>query len=120
VFPFQSNVTALLSTTSGLLVWTTTGLYIIAGGPAITSYYSQLLVDGLGLLTANYLTLMAGIPYVFSADRQLIGIEPGTGIVRAGHPIGDKLALFNPATGYLTYHSYGDLDHALFIADGVG
>ena len=120
VFPFQSNVSALLSTTSGLLVWTTTGLYIIAGGPAITTYYSQLLVDGLGLLTANYLTLLAGIPYVFSADRQLIGIEPGTGIIRTGHPIGDKLSQFNPATGYLTYHSYGDLDHALFIADGVG
>ena len=118
VWPFQSNVTRLLSTTSGLLVYTTTGLYIIAGGPSITTYYSQLLVDGLGLLSWNALALMAGVPYVFAADRQLIGVEPGTGIVRAGHPIGDILSTFNPLNVYLTYHSYGDLDHALFIGDG--
>ena len=118
-FPFNSNVKRLLSTTSGLLVFCTTGLYIIAGGPAIGTYYSQLLVDGLGLLSWNALTLMAGIPYVFTADRQLIGIEPGTGIIRAGHPIGDLLSRFNPANVYLTYHSYGDQDHALFISDGA-
>lgn len=118
VWPFQSNVTRLLSTTSGLLVFTTTGLYIIAGGPAITTYYSQLLVDGLGLLSWNALTLMAGIPYIFASDRQLIGIEPGTGIIRAGHPIGDLLTQFDPSLTYLTYHSYGDLDHALFIGNG--
>ena len=86
VFPFNSNVIRLLSTTSGLLVFATTGLYLIGGGPAISTYYSQLLVDGLGLLSWNALTLMAGIPYIFAADRQLLGIEPGTGIVRAGHP----------------------------------
>ena len=119
VFPFNSNVTRLLSTTSGLLVFATTGLYIIAGGPAITTYYSQLLVDGLGLLSWNALTLMGGIPYVFAADRQVIGIEPGTGVVRAGHPIGDILQQFSPSSTYLTYHSYGDLDHALFIGNGV-
>lgn len=118
VFPFQSNVTRILSTTSGLLVYTTTGLHIIAGGPAITTYYSQLLVDGLGLLSWNALALMAGIPYIFASDRQLIGIEPGTGIIRSGHPIGDKLAMYNPSLVYLTYHSYGDLDHALFISNG--
>ena len=117
-FPFNSRVIRLLSTTSGLLVFTTTGLFIIAGGPAIGTYYSQLLVDGLGLLSWNALALMASIPYIFSADRQLIGIEPGTGISRAGHPIGDLLSQFNPANVYLTYHSYGDLDHALFITDG--
>jgi len=120
VFPFNSNVTRILSTTSGLLVFTTTGLELIGGGPAISTYYSQLLVDGLGLLSWNALTLMAGIPYVFAADRQLLGIEPGTGIIRAGHPIGDLLQQFDPTKVYLTYHSYGDLDHALFIGDGIG
>jgi hypothetical protein len=118
VFPFQSSVSRILSTTSGLLVFTTTALYIIGGGPAITTYYSQLLVDGLGLLSWNLLALMASVPYVFASDRQLIGIEPGTGIVRVGHPIGDQLVNFSPTASYLTYHSYGDLDHALFISDG--
>lgn len=120
VFPFQSQVTRVASTTGGLLVYTTTGLYIIAGGPAITTYYSQLLVPALGLLSWNAFALMSGIPHIFSSDRQLLGIQPGVGITRVGHPIGDILAKFNPANVYLTYHSFGDLDHALFIADGVG
>lgn len=118
VFPFQSSVTRILSTTSGLLVFTTTGLYIIAGGPAIATYYSQLLVDGLGLLSWNALTLMAGIPCIFTSDHQLLSVDPGTGITRIGHPIGDKLTAYSPSLVYLTYHSYGDLDHALFIGNG--
>jgi hypothetical protein len=118
-WPFQSNVTRLLSTTSGLLVFTVNGLYLIGGGPSITTYFSQLLVDGLGLLSWNALTQMAGIPHIFSSDRQLIGIQPGQGIIRVGHPIGDLLTDFDPTLTYLTYHSYGDLDHALFIGNGV-
>lgn len=118
VFPFNSNVVRLLSTTSGLLVFTTSGLYLIGGGPAITTYYSQLLVDGLGLVSWNALTLMLGVPHIFSSDHQLLGIEPGQGVTRVGHPIGDLLTQFNPANVYLVYHSYGDLDHALYIADG--
>ena len=118
VFPFNSNVVRLLSTTSGLLVYTNAGLFLIGGGPAITTYYSQLLVDGLGLLSWNALTLMLGVPYIFASDHQLIGIEPGQGIIRVGHPIGDLLTAFNPASVYLVYHSYGDLDHALYIGDG--
>jgi hypothetical protein len=61
---------------------------------------------------------MLGVPHIFSSDHQLIGIEPGQGVTRVGHPIGDLLTAFNPANVYLVYHSYGDLDHALYIADG--
>ena len=130
-FPFQSNVTRIVSTTAGLIVLTTTDLYIIAGGPGITTYYSQLLVPGLGLLSWNALTLVGGTPVIFSSDNQLIQIEPSTGISRIGHPIGNLLSgsvvsagglsiQFNPANVYLTHHSSGDQDHALFVCDGEG
>ena len=117
-FPFQSNVIKLLPTTSGLLVFTTTDLAFIGGGPAIADYYSQLIVPGLGLLSPNAVAILGGIPYLFAADRQLLSIEMSNGVVRVGHPIGDLLAQFNPSQAYLTYHSYGDLDHALFLSDG--
>lgn len=117
-FPFQSNVIKLLATTAGLLVFTTTDLGFIGGGPAIADYYSQLIIPGLGLLSPNSVAVLGGIPYLFSADRQLLSIEMTNGVIRVGHPIGDLLAQFDPSQTYLTYHSYGDLDHALFLSDG--
>lgn len=117
-FPFQSNITRLLPTTAGLLVFTTTDLAFIGGGPAITDYYSQLIVPGLGLLSWNALTILGGVPYLFSADRQFISIDMSSGVTRIGHPIGNILSGFDPTTAYVTYHSFGDLDHALFVADG--
>lgn len=118
VFPFQSNVTRLLPTSSGLLVFTTTDLYVIAGGPALTDYVPSLLVPGLGLLSWNAVTVIGGVPYLFTADRQFLSVDPTSGVTRIGHPIGDKLAQFDPSQTYVTYHSFGDLDHALFISDG--
>jgi hypothetical protein len=76
------------------------------------------LIPGLGLLSWNAVTLLAGTPYLFSADRQFISVDTSTGITRIGHPIGDKLVQFDPSQAYVTYHSYGDGDHALFISDG--
>lgn len=119
-FPFQSLIVKLLPTAAGLLVFTTTDLYFIGGGPAIGSYYSQLFVPGLGVSSPNAVTMVKGLPYIFASDRQLLAIDPSSGgITRVGHPIGDKLDQFNPANVYLTYHSYGDRDHAIFIGDGA-
>lgn len=118
VFPFDSQVIKLLSTTAGLFVFTTTDIGFIAGGPAITQYESQVLVPGVGILSPNAVTTIAGIPYVFTSDRQILEINPNSGITRTAHNIGDKLAAFDPSLVYLTYHSFGDQDNALFIGDG--
>jgi len=118
-FPFDSNVIRLISTATALLVFTTTDVYLIGGGPAITDYYSQLLAPGVGLLSWNAVTMVMGLPYMFTSDRQFVSIDPSGGFTRIGHPVGDKLAQYNPSNVYVTYHTYGDQDHALFISDGA-
>lgn len=118
VFPFQSNVTKLLSTTAGLLVFTTTDIGFIGGGPAITDYTPQVIVPGIGLLSPNAVALLGGIPYMFTSDRQFLSFDPSSGATRIGHPIGDLLADIDPTTAYVTYHSFGDEDHAFFVGDG--
>lgn len=123
VFPFASDVVRLLPTVAGLIVFTTTDIGIIRNNgttAAITNYEALILVPGIGVLSWNAVTTIAGVPYIFSSDRQLLGIDPNGGITRVGHNIGDKLALFDPTLAYLTYHSFGDRDNALFIGDGVG
>jgi hypothetical protein len=117
-FPFDSNIVRLMPSGSWLIVFTTTDIYVIAGGPAIADFYSQLLAPGVGLLSWNAVTMMLGLPYLFSSDRQFITIDPSGGFTRIGHPIGDKLVAYDPSLAYVTYHSYGDREHALFVANG--
>jgi hypothetical protein len=119
-FSFPSKVVLLWPTTTGLLVFTTTDLFIIGGDPAITDYYSQPFVKKLGILSPNAVCEVHGQPAVFTSDRQLILITPGAGITKIGHTIGDQLLTLDPSTVYLTFHRYGDLDEAIFIGDGVG
>jgi len=118
-FPFDSKVLRLMPTASCLLVFTTTDVYLIGGGPAIADFYSQLLAPGVGLLFWNAVTMMLGLPYLFSSDRQFITIDPSGGFTRIGHPIGNKIVAYDPTSTYVTYHSFGDQEHALFVADGA-
>jgi hypothetical protein len=117
-FPFDSNVTRLIPTATALLVFTTTDAYLIGGGPAIADYYSQLLAPGVGLLSYNAVTMMMGLPYLFTSDRQYVSVDPSGGFTRIGHPIGDKLNSYDPTLVYTAYHSFGDNEHALFISNG--
>jgi len=117
-FPFDSPVIRLDATATALIIYTTTGIYLIGGGPNIADYYSQLLAPGVGLLSANAATMVLGLPYMFSSDRQFITVDPSGGYTRIGHPIGDKLSAYDPSQVYVTYHSYGDQEHALFISNG--
>jgi hypothetical protein len=119
-FPFDSNIVRLVPTSSFLVVLTTTDVYLIGGGPAIEDFYSQLLVPGVGILSWNAVTMVLGLPYIFTSDRQFVQIDPSGGHTRIGHPIGDKLSLYNPANVYVTHHSYGDQEHALFVSNGAG
>ena len=118
VFPFNSNVVRLEPTSGPLLVFTTTDVYAIGGGPNIGDYYSQMLAPTVGLGSYNALTMVLGLPYLFTSDRQFVSVDPSGGFTRIGHPIGDKLSLYTPSQVYVTYHSYGDQEHALFISNG--
>lgn len=117
-FPFNGVVLRLEPTPSALIVFTTNGIYLIGGGPAITDYYSQPFDLDISILTFNAVTMVHGIPYLFSSDRQLVSIDPSGGITRIGHPIADKLSSYNPANVYVAYHHFGDKDHAIFISNG--
>lgn len=114
-----ANVTRLVPTDIGLLVFTTSEIHIIQGGPAIDQYVERLFLPNWGLLSYNALTQNGGLIYFLSADRRLAAMEPSSGIREIGSNIGDKIsANFNPATAYLTWHVSGNADQALYVGDG--
>jgi len=118
-FPFSSNVVRLVPINQGILVFTTSDLHIIGGGPSIESYTSALLVPGYGLLSWNALAQNGGQIFFYSADKRLLSFDPAGSISELGYPIGDQLAAtFDPTKAYMTWHVHGSNDQALFIADG--
>ena len=114
---FPSNVTRLLPTPTGLIIFTTSDIFGIFGGPSIASFYSQPLVPGVGLLSWNALDQEGGLIYLFSADGQFLTLDPSLGLTRTGFPIADQIEGWNPANVYVTCHESGN-DNAVYVADG--
>lgn len=124
-FTFTSPVVRLVPTTVGLLVYTTSDLGIISGGPIITTMFPNIYVQGLGLSSYNALTVHGSLIDLFTADNQVVSLDPNQGVSKIGYPIGDQFfkygtqtTTFSPSTAYLAYHTQGLNDQALFVADG--
>lgn len=119
-FVFPSVVTRLEPVSSGLMVFTTSDIYMIAGQGTPTSLlFAYPLIPGVGLLSYNCLTKAGSLFYLFTSSRKLIGLDPSAGVLEPGQPIGDKLLTVSPSTAYLTWHDGGATDTALFLADGA-
>ncbi len=125
-FPFGSNffvypsvVTRLEPTSSGMLVFTTSDIYMIAGqGTATSILYSYQLIPGIGLLSYNAFSKSGSTFYLLNSAKKLISLDPSAGYTEPGYPIGDRLMLLNPMNAYVTWHDGGATDTALFLADG--
>ena len=115
---FPSPVTRLVPTAGGLFVFTTSDLYIIAGGPSIGSLFQSILVPGLGLSSYNALCVNGNIIMFETSDNQLVSLDPNMGVSEIGSSIGDKINGIDPTLSYLAYLVQGSLDKALFVADG--
>lgn len=125
VFTHPSPVTRMVPHTTGLLVFTTSDTFLIAGGPNVVTLYTQPYIPGLGLSSFNALATQGSLIHMFTADAQLISLDPQMGMSLTGHPIGNLLSnytgqtsTFNPTTAYVTYHIQGSNDKALYIGDG--
>lgn len=122
-----SLVKRLVPTTSGMLVFTVSDVYIIQGLGTTNSPIqgSQPLLPGIGLLSYNALDTNGAIIGLFTTDNQFIILDPSAGTVYAGFPIGDQFRLnngglgtsWNPANVYVAWHVQGE-DAAWYVCDG--
>jgi hypothetical protein len=124
-FTFPSPVIRMVPTSLGLLVFTASDLGIIAGGPNISTMFPNIHIPGLGLTSFNALAVYGGVIFLFTADNQVISLDPNMGMSKIGYAIGDqffkfsgKASTFSPSSSYVTFHVQGLLDEALFVADG--
>jgi len=117
-FPVESPVNKSIATQSGLLCFTMTSVYIIAGGPAISQFFPWRIARGIGLLSPNAIQIVGGEIYMVTADKRFIAFQPGIGHSEPGFPISDQIGTFNPANVYVTEHAAGQDPSAMFVCDG--
>lgn len=115
---FPSPVTKLVTTSTGLFVFTTSDLFIISGGPSVSSLFSNILIPGLGLSSFNALTVSGSIIMLLTSDNQCVSLDPSMGVSEIGVGIGDKINAISPTSAYLTYLIQGSNDKALYVANG--
>jgi hypothetical protein len=116
-FEFPSPVTRIVPTATMILVFLTSDVYAICGGPVFSTFFATPMVPGIGLLHYNALDVHGGVVYLFTSDNQFISMDPSGGAQRMGGPIADKLALFDSTKTFVTVHESGN-DNAVFISDG--
>lgn len=122
-----SQVKRLVPTAIGMLVFTVSDIYIIAGNgtsslpllPPIPYF------TGIGLGSYNSLDINGGLIGFYTTDKQFVIFNPSAGVSYVGFNIGDQLRLNNGRTGqswtpsdtYVSYHTSGE-DVGWYLADG--
>lgn len=116
-FTYSSGAVRLVDTPPALLVFLTDSISSIQGGPITESFFPSTIAPGIGLGNFNGLDIHAGEIFFFSTDSQAYTMTPSLQLANMGFNIGDKLASFNSANAYLTFHQAG-VDSAVYIGDG--
>ena len=116
-FPLTSPVTKLLAPITGLLAFTTTDEWTIAGGPAITQFFPSITRQGVGLLSMNAITSLGAEIILFTADRRLLAFIPGAGETNVGWYVQDQFQSYDPSAVYVTLHENG-IDRGVFVGNG--
>ena len=113
---FQSIGVVGWGTNNGLYVILNDSIQLVAGTSAP---FSPSKVVPIGILSPNCFSLNGQSPYIYTADRQILGVDPSAGVAVDGFPIGDILAYapFDPSAAYISWHVSGT-DQRLFAGDG--
>jgi hypothetical protein len=125
--PFLATVVRIVKIAQGSLVFLTDSIQEILGGPSTGSFYSVELASGIGLGNYNALDTYMGEIYFFSADGQLMTLNPALSAQTIGFALGDQFvnlpssgvsdATWIPSKVYVAALQAG-IDNALFVGDG--
>lgn len=119
VIPFDAPITRKLSTAAGLLVWTVKDLWLVTGSTLSSPFLPVKILQGHGLLNWNAMDVDGSTVLAQLADKQIISLNPGTGSLEVGFPIGDQIdSLISPSSSYLVRHIAGSQDNAIYLGDG--
>jgi hypothetical protein len=118
--PFNATIVRSLAVGGGLLVSTTLDTWFVTGQNILQGGFnpSKVLAKH-GARSWNAFDLDGSTIYMYTSDRESLMINPNSGSVEIGYPIGDTLEeTFSPLNVYIARHVSGSRDNAVFMADG--
>ena len=127
VFVFPSTVVRLFPMVNGLLVFTTSDIYIIQGtNTANSALFDTPFLEDIGLFSYDAFAANGGVIYMYTSDNQVLTLDSGGGVKELGFPIGDQFGptqgtqTFTPSSSHVTWHIAGSREHALYVSDFQG
>jgi hypothetical protein len=118
--PFNAAIVRIVAVGGGLIVCTTLDTWFVTGQNLLQGGFnpSKALAKH-GLRSYNALDLDGSTIYMYTSDRESLMINPNSGSVEIGFPIGDTLEeTFSPLSVCIARHVSGSQDNAVFMADG--
>ena len=115
-FPVPGNITALASTSQGLIVWTTDDAYVVLGTNASTFTAPQLWQANWGVANQNCVCQDGDNLFIYTTRGQMWSYS-ASGLQEIGFMEGTQLGAFTPANVYITIHRSGE-DEGIFVSDG--
>lgn len=125
IFVFPSSVARLFPTATGLIVFTSSDVYIIQGTTP-SSFFAAPYVQNYGLVSYDAFAVNGSIVYMYTSDNQVVTFDPNSGASEIGSPIGDQFGpgngtgTFNPTSTRVTWHVAGSQDKGLYVSDFQG
>jgi hypothetical protein len=121
-FTYPARIVRAWACTLGLIVFTVSEVYIVLGSATDADpLYTKKYIEGLGLLNYDAFTVNKTTPYLLTATKQMMALDPSAGLIEPGFPIADEFdALFDPTTAQVTWHEGAHGDTALFAGDATG
>lgn len=114
-FNFPDKITALASTSLGLVVFTVDDAYVVLGTDT-GSFNSKRWQQNFGAASQNCVAQDGDLLFVFTSRGQLFQID--SQLTEIGFPIQAMLGAYTPASVYMTLHRAG-ADEGLFISNGT-
>jgi hypothetical protein len=123
-----SQIKRLVPTAIGMLVFTVSDIYIIAGNGTTTNPILPAIpyLTGVGIGSYNAIDINGGLLGFFTTDKQFVLFDPSAGLHYVGFNIGDQFrknngqpgTSWNPSNVYVAWHINGE-DQAWYVADGT-
>ena len=118
-FTLQSKITRFWVNSLGCVVFTLRDAYIILGSATQSDpLYVFKYIENIPLLNYDAFAIFLTTPYLLSGHGMVNALDPSSGIVEASFPIADQISAMSPKTSYVTFHSGGSGETALYVADG--